>query len=81
MTDDTDPDKLEGPGGMTLRQIHQQVQKSVERDREEQASHHASAAAQPVATLGALRVGPQRAPLERGSPLKVSDPASDRSAH
>jgi hypothetical protein len=43
MTDDIDPDKLKGPGGMTLRQIHQQVQKSVERDREEQASHHASA--------------------------------------
>ena len=29
-----DPDKLKGPGGLTLRQIHEQVRKSVERDRE-----------------------------------------------
>ena len=29
-----DPDKLKGPGGLTLRQIHDQVRKSVERDRE-----------------------------------------------
>lgn len=28
-----DPDKLKGPGGLTLRQIHEQVKKSVERDR------------------------------------------------
>jgi hypothetical protein len=27
-----DPDKLKGPGGLTLRQIHEQVRKSVERD-------------------------------------------------
>jgi hypothetical protein len=40
MTDDTDPDKLKGPGGLTLRQIHEQVQKSVERDRQEQASRN-----------------------------------------
>ena len=33
MTDD-DPDKLKGPGGLTLREIHEQVKKSVERDRE-----------------------------------------------
>lgn len=38
---DTDPDKLKGPGGMSLRQIHAQVQKSVERDREARASHDA----------------------------------------
>jgi len=31
-----DPDKLKGPGGLTLRQIHEQVRKSVERDREAQ---------------------------------------------
>jgi hypothetical protein len=43
MTDDSDPDKLKGPGGLTLRQIHEQVQKSVERDREEQASRNAIA--------------------------------------
>ncbi|MPW21325.1 hypothetical protein GCT13_31730 [Paraburkholderia sp. CNPSo 3157] len=35
----SDPDKLKGPGGMTLRQIHEQVQKSVQRDREAQAAH------------------------------------------
>jgi hypothetical protein len=35
MTED-DPDKLEGPGGLTLRQIHEQVRKSVARDREAQ---------------------------------------------
>ena len=43
VTDDSDPDKLKGPGGLTLRQIHEQVQKSVERDREEQASRNAIA--------------------------------------
>ncbi|CCD37424.1 hypothetical protein BKIR_c182_2264 [Candidatus Paraburkholderia kirkii UZHbot1] len=41
MTDD--PDKLKGPGGMTLRQIHEQVQKSVQRDREAQAAHNLAA--------------------------------------
>jgi hypothetical protein len=30
---ENDPDKLKGPGGLTLRQIHDQVKKSVERDR------------------------------------------------
>jgi hypothetical protein len=33
---ENDPDKLKGPGGLTLRQIHEQVQKSVARDREAQ---------------------------------------------
>ena len=33
---ENDPDKLKGPGGLTLRQIHEQVQKSVTRDREAQ---------------------------------------------
>lgn len=28
-----DPDKLKGPGGLSLRQIHEQVKKSAERDR------------------------------------------------
>jgi hypothetical protein len=28
-----DPDKLKGPGGLTMRQIREQVKKSVERDR------------------------------------------------
>jgi hypothetical protein len=31
-----DPEQLKGPGGLTLRQIHEQVKKSVERDRAEQ---------------------------------------------
>ena len=31
-----DPDKLRGPGGLTLRQIHEQVKKSAERDRDAQ---------------------------------------------
>ncbi len=31
-----DPDKLKGPGGMPIRQVHDQVRKSVERDREAQ---------------------------------------------
>ena len=43
MTDNPDPDKLKGPGGLTLRQIHEQVQKSVERDREAQATRNAVA--------------------------------------
>lgn len=43
MTDNPDPDKLKGPGGLTLRQIHEQVQKSVERNRNEQATRSAAA--------------------------------------
>ena len=43
MTDKPDPDKLKGPGGLTLRQIHEQIQKSVQRDREEQATRKTSA--------------------------------------
>lgn len=35
----SDPDKLKGPGGMKLRQIYEQVQKSVQRDREAQTAH------------------------------------------
>ena len=31
---ENDPDKLKGPGGLTLRQVHEQVQKSLARDRE-----------------------------------------------
>jgi hypothetical protein len=31
-----DPDEIKGPGGLTLRQIHDQVRKSVARDREAQ---------------------------------------------
>ena len=31
-----DPDQLKGPGGLTLRQIHEQVKKSVKRDHDAQ---------------------------------------------
>lgn len=31
-----DPDKLKGPGGLTMRQLHEQVKKSAERDRQAQ---------------------------------------------
>jgi hypothetical protein len=43
MTDKPDSDKLTGPGGLTLRQVYEQVQKSVARDREAQARVNASA--------------------------------------
>jgi hypothetical protein len=33
MTDEKDPDQLRGPGGLTLREIHEQVKRSAERDR------------------------------------------------
>jgi hypothetical protein len=35
-----DPDKLNGPGGMTLRQIHEQVKRSAERDRQAQVTQN-----------------------------------------
>ena len=31
-----DPDRLKAPGGLTLRQMHELVKKSAERDREAQ---------------------------------------------
>ena len=37
---ENDPDKLKGPGGLSLRQVHEQVQKSVARDREAQRARH-----------------------------------------
>jgi hypothetical protein len=37
---DYDPDKLKGPGGMTLRQIHEQVKRSAERDRQAQVTRN-----------------------------------------
>jgi len=33
MPDQPDPDKLKGPGGMTMRQLHELVKRSAERDR------------------------------------------------
>jgi hypothetical protein len=41
-----DPDKLKGPGGMTLRQVHDQVRQSVARDREAQKTRNPRAQAQ-----------------------------------
>jgi hypothetical protein len=37
---ENDPDKRKGPGGLTLRQIHEQVQKSVERDKRTSGDAH-----------------------------------------
>jgi hypothetical protein len=33
MADKPDPDKLKAPGGMTMRQLHELVKHSAERDR------------------------------------------------
>jgi len=33
VTDKPDPDKLRGPGGMTMRELHKLVKRSAERDR------------------------------------------------
>jgi hypothetical protein len=33
---ENDPDKLKGPGGLTLRRIHEQVRRAAQRDRESQ---------------------------------------------
>ena len=33
MPDKPDPDKLKGPGGMTMRQLHEFVKQSAARDR------------------------------------------------
>jgi len=55
---ENDPDKLKGPGGLTLRQIHEQVRKSVARDREAQKMKNpARAEAESLAALRALRLG------------------------
>ncbi|QXE07342.1 hypothetical protein BJG93_36380 (plasmid) [Paraburkholderia sprentiae WSM5005] len=51
MTDDpdpdsdaaADPDQLKAPGGMTLRQIHEQVRSSAQRDREVQTRRNSPA--------------------------------------
>jgi hypothetical protein len=34
------PDQIKGPGGLTMRQIHEQVKKSAERDRQTQKVHN-----------------------------------------
>ncbi|HEV2008930.1 MAG TPA: hypothetical protein VGQ88_09445 [Burkholderiales bacterium] len=40
MADKPDPDKLKGPGGMTMRQLHELVKQSSERDRAAGKSHN-----------------------------------------
>jgi hypothetical protein len=40
---ENDPDRLKGPGGLTMRQVHAQVRKSVERDRDAQKMRNALA--------------------------------------
>jgi hypothetical protein len=37
--EETDPDKLKGPGGLTMRQIHEQVKLSKVRDQLDRASN------------------------------------------
>jgi hypothetical protein len=37
--EETDPDKLKGPGGLTMRQIHEQVKLSTVRDQLDRASN------------------------------------------
>jgi hypothetical protein len=34
MADKPDPDRIKGPGGMTMREVHERVKKSYERDRQ-----------------------------------------------
>lgn len=34
MADKPDPDHIRGPGGMTMREVHERVKKSYERDRQ-----------------------------------------------
>ncbi|HET7635926.1 MAG TPA: hypothetical protein VFK51_14490 [Burkholderiales bacterium] len=34
MADKPDPDHIKGPGGMTMREVHERVKKSWERDRQ-----------------------------------------------
>jgi hypothetical protein len=34
MADKPDPDRIKGPGGMTMREVHERVKKSAERDRQ-----------------------------------------------
>lgn len=43
MTDQPDPDRLKGPGGLTLRQIHEQTKKSLGRDRDHAKTRNALA--------------------------------------
>lgn len=43
MTDKPDPDRIKGPGGLTLRQIHDQVRKSALKDLESTKARNALA--------------------------------------
>jgi hypothetical protein len=43
MSDRPDPEKLKGPGGLTLREIHEQTKKSVARDRDDAKARNALA--------------------------------------
>ncbi len=40
MADKPDPDKLKGPGGMTMRELHELVKRSAERDQQFGKSHN-----------------------------------------
>ncbi len=43
MSNRPDPEKLKGPGGLTLREIHEQTKKSVARDRDDAKARNALA--------------------------------------
>lgn len=34
MSDQHDPDKIKGPGGLTIRQVHAQIKQSISRDQQ-----------------------------------------------
>jgi len=40
MADKPDPDKLTGPGGMTMRELHEQVKRSAELDQKYGKTHN-----------------------------------------
>jgi hypothetical protein len=54
--EETDPDKLKGPGGLTMRQIHEQVKLSTVRDQLDRASNKSTQSVGPWQRLvGCLR--------------------------
>jgi len=40
MTEKSDPDKLKGPGGMTMHELHELVKRSAERDQQSGKTHN-----------------------------------------
>ncbi|HZR67662.1 MAG TPA: hypothetical protein VFB01_01270 [Burkholderiales bacterium] len=69
MSDD-DPDILKGPGGLTLRQVHEQVKKSVARDREAQTMRYSQKTTRWQLALALAAIG--LVPLLFGSYVALS---------